>query len=301
MKTAACRSGTVPARREPLLAVQQPAVLHPATWIGFLLPLAQAWTFEMSFRYFLALLSMYLLLRDLGCGQLPSLLGAVGGGLCDYLVFFAGYPLSPAAAPFPLLVLGLRRLVRESAETQGGVALTVVALLLIVTSGHPETLLHSVTGAGLFFLFELAFAGRRRRARPLRRSLLAGVVTLGLSAVLLIPLAEALPNTAEHAMRNAFYAHVDKSASVAESLRRSIPDVVPWGLGVSGAGNTAIGFGEPAAYVGAVLLPFALSGLLSRRREKWPILAVTLLGLAMWARLPLVTDVVPGCLSSTSV
>ena len=277
---------------EPLLAVQQPAVLHPATWIGFLLPLAQAWTFEMSFRYFLALLSMYLLLRDLNCGQLPSLLGAVGWGLCDYLVFFAGYPLSPAAAPFPLLILGLRRLVRESAETRQGVALTVVALLLIVTSGHPETLLHAVAGAGLFFLFELAFAGRGRRARPLRRSLLAGIVTLGLSAVLLIPLAEALPHTAEHAMRNAFYAHLDKSASVAESLRRSIPDVLPWGLGVSGEGNTAIGFGEPAAYVGAVLLPFALSGLLSRRREKWPILAVTLLGLAMWARLPPVTDVV---------
>jgi hypothetical protein len=277
---------------EPLLAVQQPAVLHPATWIGFLVPLAQAWTFEMSLRYFLALLSMYLLLRDVGCGQLPSLLGAVGWGLCEYLVFFSGYPLSPAAAPFPLLVLGLRRLVREPAAGRGGVALTVVALLLVVTSGHPETLLHAFAGAGLFFLFELAFAGPGRRSRPLLRSLLAGGVTLGLSAVLLIPLAEALPHTAEHAMRNAFYAHVDKSASVAESLRRSIPNVVPWGLGISGEGNTAIGFGEPAAYVGAVLLPFALLGLLSRRREKWPLLAVAFLGLAMWAKLPLVGDLV---------
>lgn len=277
---------------EPLLAVQQPAVLHPATWIGFLLPLAQAWTFEMSFRYFLALLSMYVLLRDLGCGQLPSLLGAVGWGLCDYLVFFAGYPLSPAAAPFPLLILGLKRLLREPEDGRRGVGVTVVALLLVVTSGHPETLLHAVAGAGIFFLFELAFAGRGRRARALLRSLLAGVVTLGLSAVLLIPLAETLPHTAEQAMRTAFYAHVDKSASVAESLRRSIPDVVPWGLGVSGEGNTAIGFGEPAAYVGAVLLPFALLGLLSRRREKWPILAITFLGLAMWARLPLVSDLV---------
>jgi hypothetical protein len=275
---------------EPLLAVQQPAVLHPATWIGFLLPLAQAWTFEMSFRYFLALLSMYLLLRDLGCGQLPSLLGAAGWGFCDYLVFFAGYPLSPAAAPFPLLILGLRRLVREPEAR--GMGVTVVALLLVVTSGHPETLLHAVAGAGLFFLFELAQAGRGRRARPLLRSLLAGVVTLGLSAVLLIPLAEALPHTAEQAMRTAFYAHVDKSASVAESLRRSIPNVVPWGLGVSGEGNTAIGFGEPAAYAGAVLLPFAVLGLLSRRREKWPILVITFLGLAMWARLPLVSDLV---------
>ena len=51
---------------EPLLAVQQPAVFHPGTWIGFLLPLAQAWTYEMSLRIFLALLCAYLFLRDLG-------------------------------------------------------------------------------------------------------------------------------------------------------------------------------------------------------------------------------------------
>ena len=96
---------------EPLLAVQQHAFFHPATWIGFLLPLAQAWTFEMALRYFLSLLCAYLFLRDLACGEAAALLGAVGWAFCDYMVFFLGYPLTPAAAPFPLLLLGLRRLV----------------------------------------------------------------------------------------------------------------------------------------------------------------------------------------------
>ncbi len=275
---------------EPLLAVQQPAVFHPATWIGFLLPLAQAWTYEMAFRHFLALLAMYLLLRDLGCAELPSLLGAAGWCFSDYLVFFAGYPLSAAAAPFPLLLLGLRRLVSEPGRRS--VAVTVAALLLIVTSGHPETLLHAVAAAGVFFLFEVGFAGRGRRARPLLLSFLAGAVTLGLSAVLLLPLIEALPHTAEHFVRSTWYAHVEKSVSVAESLRRSIQNMVPYAFGVSGHGRSAIGFGEPAAYVGAMLLPFALVGFLSRRREKWPILVITFVGLAMWARLPVVTDAV---------
>jgi hypothetical protein len=275
---------------EPLLAVQQPAVLHPATWIGFLLPLAQAWTFEMAFRHFLALLAMYLFLRDLDCGELPALLGATGWCFSDYLVFFAGYPLSPAAAAFPMLLVGLRRLAREP----GGraVGLTVAALLLNVTSGHPETLLHAVAAAGVFFLFELGFVGRGKRAAPLALSLLAGAITLGLSAVLLLPLVEALPHSAEHALRTAWYAHVDKSVSLPESLRRSIQDVVPYAFGVSGRGKGAIGFGEPAAYAGAVLLPFAVVGLLSPRREKWPILVITFIGLAMWARLPVVTDLV---------
>src|SRR5437016_2367092 len=42
---------------EPLLGVQQPAVLHPGTWLGLLLPPPQAWTFDMSLRLFLAALS----------------------------------------------------------------------------------------------------------------------------------------------------------------------------------------------------------------------------------------------------
>ncbi|MDQ5858378.1 MAG: hypothetical protein M3542_08915, partial [Acidobacteriota bacterium] len=275
---------------EPLLAAQQPAVLHPGTWIGFLLPLAQAWTFEMALRHFLALLAMYLFLRDLSCGEVPALLGAVGWCFSDYLVFFAGYPLAPAVAPFPLLLLGLRRLVSEPGGRAIGI--TVAALLLNVTSGHPETLLHAVAAAGIYFLFELAWAGRGRRARPLALALAAGAITLGLSAVLLLPLVEALPHTAEHAMRRASYAHEDKSVSVAESARRSIPNAVPYGLGVSGVGKTAIGFGEPGGYAGAVLFPFAAVGLLARRRERWPILLLGLLGLALWARLPGVTDAV---------
>ncbi|HSD71640.1 MAG TPA: YfhO family protein, partial [Thermoanaerobaculia bacterium] len=135
-------------------------------------------------------------------------------------------------------------------------------------------------------------AGRGGRAKPLGFSLLSGAITLGLAAVLLLPLVEALPHTAEHFMRSRLYAHVDKSVSVAESLRRSIPDVVPYAFGVSGHGRSAIGFGEPAAYVGSVLFPFAAIGLFSRRREKWPILVLTLVGLAMWARLPVVTDAI---------
>src|SRR6266498_66475 len=91
---------------EPLLAVQQPVVLHPATWLSMLFPLAQAWTFDMTLRYFTALLCAYLFLRDLKCGEIPALFGAVAWAFCDYVVFWVGYPLTPAVAPMPLLLLG---------------------------------------------------------------------------------------------------------------------------------------------------------------------------------------------------
>ena len=275
---------------EPLLAVQQPVVFHPATWIGFLLPLAQAWTFEMALRYFLALLCAWLYLRDLGCRSPAAILGAVGWAFCDYMVFFLGYPLTPAAAPFPLLLLGLRRLAREPGR--GATALTVVALLLILTSGHPETLLHCVAAAGIVFLFELAAVDGRRRRRALLLSLVAGALTLGIGAVLLLPLAEALPHTVEQFFRTEVFAKSKKSAPIAEALRRALQDLQPYAFGFAGHGRIPAGFHEPSTYAGAVLWPFAAAGLLSRRREKWALLAIGLIGAAMGARFPLIADAV---------
>jgi hypothetical protein len=273
---------------EPLLAVQQHAFFHPATWIGFLLPLAQAWTFEMALRYFLSLLCAYLFLRELACGEIAALLGAFGWAFCDYMVFFLGYPLTPAAAPFPLLLLGLRRLI--SAGDRRAVGLTVVALLLIMTSGHPETLLHTVAGGGIYFLVELGFAGKGRRLRPLLLSLLAGALTLGLSAVLLLPLVEALPHTEEQFIRSAIYAHARKSFPLWESLRHASLNVTPYGYGVSGYGESIDGFAEPHSYGGSLLWPLALLGLFSGRREKWAFLALGVLGIGLAAAFRGITD-----------
>src|SRR5262249_31793769 len=110
---------------EPLHAVQQAGILQPSTWIGLLLPSPPAWTFEMSFRILLALLGAYLLLRDLGCADWAALLGGLGWAFGDYLVFFLGFPQSATAAPFPLLLLGVRRLARSPGRRSA--ALAVVA------------------------------------------------------------------------------------------------------------------------------------------------------------------------------
>ena len=285
---------------EPLLAVQQAAILHPATWIGCLLPLPQAWTYEMALRAFLALLAAYLFLADLGVGNGAALLGACGWAFCDWLVFYAGYSISPAAAPYPLLLLGLRRLAAAlpGATARRAIVLTIVALLLNLTSGHPESLLYAVTGGAIYFLFELAWAGRkegrqgwRRWGRPLGWALLAGALTLGIAAVQLLPFAEALPQTVEHHFRSTYFAHLKKSLAPGVSLSRTATSLVPYAYGVSGLGKSGqAGIVEPAAYAGTILLPLALLGLASRRREKWPLLFAGLLGLALFTRLVGVTD-----------
>ena len=275
---------------EPLLAVQQPAVLHPGTWLGLLLPLPQAWTFQMSLRLLIALLSAYLFLRDIGCRDAPSLLGAFGWGFSDFMVFWVAYPVGNAVGPFPLLLLGLGRLVRDS--DRRAVALTATALVLIITAGHPETLLFAVTGAGVYFLFELGFAGRGRRLRPLLLSLLGGALALGLTAIQLLPLKEALPQTWEHAFRSGWYAHEKKSVSPRESVRRAVPILLPFAYGESGHGMLEGQFGIPSVYAGSILLPLVIPGLFSRNRSRWAFLALGLIGVALWTRLEVVTDAV---------
>lgn len=273
---------------EPLLAVQEPAAFHPFTWIGLLLPLPQSWTLEMALRLFLALLCAYLLFAELGCGELPATLGAFGWAFSGYLVFYLGYPLAPATAPLPLLLLGLTRIAREPGRRAVGV--TVVALLLVVAAGHPETLLHVVAGAGVWFLFDLARAGRGRRARPLRLALASGALALGLSAVLLLPFLEILPHTREHGLRARVYSEADRSAPLAASARHLLQNAMPWAFGVSGRGDVVPGFELPASYAGALVFPLALVGLGSRRKERWVFAAFSVAGVLLHARALFVAD-----------
>jgi hypothetical protein len=264
---------------EPLLAVQQPGILQPGAWIGLLLPMPQAWTFDMTLRFLIALLCAYLYVRELGCGELPSLLAAAGWAFSDYFVFFLGFPNSAAMAPFPLALLGARRVVRQ--QDGRAVAILVLALSESLVAGHPETVLHTGAATGLYFLFELARAGPGRRSRALVLALLSVGLTLGLCAVVLLPLAEALPLTAQHHSRKTWYAFEKRSVPWAESLFRLVPQLVPYAVGVDGHGSVKDGFVVPSAYAGTLLFPFAFAGVASRRREAWFFLGLGLLSLSV--------------------
>ena len=253
---------------DPLLAMQQPAVLHPFTALGLTVPLPQAWTFDAALRLFLALLSGYLFFFDLVSDEAAALFGAVAWGFSDYVLFFQGFPHGLAVAPFPLLLLGLRRLARRADRRATG--LTVAALLLMLLAGHPETLLHAVAGGGLYFLFELAGAPRHRRWPAVRNAVAAGAISLGLAAPLLLPLAESLPLTAEHAFRKSWYARQKRSVPLPASLRQVPPQLAPYSVGVPGHGRKVPGLAVPTSYAGSLVLVLAATGLFAgRNRERW--------------------------------
>lgn len=252
-----------------LLATIQPGVFHPNTVLGFLLPLATALTFRCAFTFFLAGLFAFLYFSEIGVSEEVAFLGACGWAYCGFVLFWVGWNVSSAIAPLPLLLLGLRRLARSLPH---GFALVVTALLLSVLAGHPETLLHVVAAGGIVFLLDLVRAPRRGRA--VGSALAAGLLTLGLSAVSLLPFAEALPQTGDYLYRQSDYAHQQKSVPLRAALHGAVASVYPstygpmWSFAPEKPPDDLAATG---AFVGGLLLVLAPVGLLSRRRERWPL------------------------------
>ncbi len=258
----------------PLLATAQAGIFHPATWAGIFLPLPLSWTFSCAFTLFLGLLSGYLYFRDLELSPPAALAGATAWGFSTYLVFWNGWSVGPSTATFPLLLLGLRRIARGGPR---GTAITVVALLLSLAGGHPETFFHaSVAGAAVFaadLLARTRRAGAGRERQALLRGGAAAALAFLLSGPQLFPLLEAIPHSAEYRERRArLETGVERqSVPAAAAASRLVPAVLPFAHGIYGKSpvqDRGDGSGMPLAYAGAVLFPLAALGGLRRREGR---------------------------------
>ncbi len=273
-----------------LLASMMPAAFHPNTLIGLLLSLPAAWTFTCAFTLFLAGLCAFLYLRSLDVGETAAFFGAAVWTLSGVIAFFVGYANAQVLAAFPLLNFGLHRL---ASGRHGGFLGTVSALVLMVLGGHPESLLLAVSGAGVIFCFELGASSRRWRA--FGGALLAGVLALGITAAALLPFVEALLQTVEAPSRSAWYANQKKSLPLADSLSGALTLAYPRSYeSVTGdrPRRPHIVLSAGCGYVGGLALAFAALGLVSRRRERWGLLAAGLSSAMVATNFPGVTDAV---------
>jgi len=218
----------------------------------------------------------------------------VAWGFSTYLVFWNGWSVGPSTATFPLLLLGLRRVARSG---RSGEALTVVALLLSLSGGHPETFFHTAIAGAAVFAADL-LARTRHGDGGVRRALFRGGAAAALAFLLaapqLFPLLEAIPHSAEYRDRRArLEAGVERqSVPAAEAARRLLPALLPFAHGIYGKSpvqERGDGSGMPLAYAGAVLFPLAAVGAF-RRKGRGLFLCCLAAGLLLGASAPGLID-----------
>ena len=246
-----------------LAAAGQPAVYDPVQWIGFLLPLPDALTFGAAMTFFLAAFFTFAFARASGLKEIAALVAAAAFTFCAMMAFFVAWPLARTWAYLPLILFGVRRLVRE-----GRPAILTVALVLAIFAGHPESVLHVV------FVGVLYGIALRPRGRAIALAIGAGIAALLLTAVYLLPFAEAAPLTLDYKIRNELYAPAsyDQLASPDVRRERMAKTFIPF----HSPDPSKPGWDPLSARVGVVVMVLAVLALRDRRSWFW--LGLALLG-----------------------
>jgi len=207
-----------------LAAAAQPAAYSPFTLIACLLPVAHSITFSAAMTFFLAGLGAFLFARALGCREMVALSAAAGWMYAGGMAFFVLWSLGASWAWLPFVFFATRRCVHEPGVRSASILMAVLTLLLL--AGHPETAFHVVFCGALYGLVEL-IAIRRNASRVLLAVAAAGVVALLLSAIYLLPMFEAAPQTMEQQFRTGGYRDVPRGVTLSESGARILSDFFP--------------------------------------------------------------------------
>jgi hypothetical protein len=207
-----------------LAAAAQPAAYSPFTLIACLLPVAHSITFSAALTFFLAGLGAFLFARELGCRQSVALCAAAGWMYAGGMAFFVLWSLGSSWALLPMVFFATRRCVHAPGIRSAAILMTILTLLLL--AGHPETAFHIVFCGAIYGLVEL-LAIRRHVPRVLITVVAAGGIALLLSAIYLLPMFEAAPQTMEQQFRMGGYRDVPRGVASGESAARILTDFFP--------------------------------------------------------------------------
>jgi len=239
----------------------QAAPYSPLTLLALLLPVPIGLTFSAAVAHFLAALGAFLFARELDCRESASLIAAAGWSCATSIVFFILWPLGVAWTLLPLVLLGIRR---------GSLPLLTAAFATLLLTGHPETALHVV-------FVVVCYALTLRSRRVLANGLLAGLLALGSSAIFILPILEAAPQTMEHATRTGAFAEALRGVPLREVAARLAIDFFPylhareWTFGAMPLDTAA---------VGSIVLALALfAAWRVRRADAWFFVALAIFGL----------------------
>ncbi len=262
-----------------LAGAMQPAPYDIFNLLSLLISAPAALTWSATITFFIAAFSMFGFARTLGLREHASLIAAAVWMFSAMLAFFVEWPLSRAWAYLPLILAAVRFIVHRPSLRSA--ALLTTSFVLLILTGHPETLLHITAIGALYGGFELLFA--QKRAAPLSVALVGGVLALLLTAFALLPFLEAAPQTHDYGVRTGIYKHTTWPAMPDVVKRRTASSFLPsWG-GQPWRGTMTADFDANNWRTGSIALALALLALVwaARQRETWFFAALAIL--SAWA------------------
>lgn len=271
-----------------LAAAAQPTPYEPLFLVSLLLPMPASLTFLASMTLFLAALLMFVFLREIGCSEWAALVGAAAWTFSMFLVFFLGWVITPTSVWLPLVLLGVRRIVRSPGA--GPMAILTVAFSMMLLNGHPESALHIVAIGMIWAAAELWRVRFRGASRSIPLATAGGVLALAITAMYMLPIIEAIPQTSEQRFREGTFAHQPRSAPSAVVLQKLLRQFVPFIVGEPQREWRRKGkdleITPESAYAGSAALALAVFGLWrSRWRGKWLVGALVVFGVAIGIQL----------------
>ncbi|HET7435475.1 MAG TPA: YfhO family protein [Thermoanaerobaculia bacterium] len=251
-----------------LAASAQAAPYSPFTLIALLMPAAISFTYTAAITLFLAALVAFVFLRELELSEAAAIFGAAAWMSSTAIVLYVLWPLGLCWALLPLILFATRRSVRAPGFSSW--ALLTASLTLLIMAGHPESVLHIVFCGAVYGVFEL-IPRLRTTPRVLVTTVSAGVVTLLLCAIYLMPIAEAIPQTSEYQYRHFIFAHADwRSAPTLTVLIRIASDFFPFLHLRSWTSPEMKDIKGETAVVGSIVLALAAYALVrARSRQTW--------------------------------
>lgn len=264
-----------------LAASAQSTPYEPIFLLSLLLPFANSLTFIAGITLFLTGLLAFAFFRELRCSELASLTGATAWMFSTFLVFWLEWVITPTTMWMPLILLAVRRIVRE--RTVSSAAILTAAFVMMLLNGHPESALHIVTVGLMWAAVELTLLRFTGIARAALLGIGAGVVALLLTAIYMLPIIEGIPQTAEHDHRQQVFALQERSVPTERAVERLKAHFVPFVFGAPQrewpADPPFLPYPESSS-CGSVALALALFGAWkSEWRGKWMGVAMVVLGL----------------------
>jgi hypothetical protein len=135
----------------PLFANFQIAALSPTMIFYFISDSITAWSFQIIFQPFLALVFTYLLCRELGMGKIASVAGSVIFAFSGFNIIYLEWGAHSMVAAFiPLIILLSLKTYKNRSLTHG--AFLSIVLTFQIFSGYPQLVLYTLIAALLFIL-----------------------------------------------------------------------------------------------------------------------------------------------------